>query len=194
VGPYREAAASHDPCPRCAGPLAPRAIADAAIDECLSCQGVFVRNQLLDRFLDPLDLGGEVLAQSEVAAPALLSGGGRMYVKCPRCQTVMNRKQFATGARVVVDVCRDHGIWFDAAELRAVVAFADGGGMERAARRDAEQRVQEDEARVARATERWPFTPPSHTPHSSSTLLDEIISLLTGWPSSSALGARDGRG
>jgi Zn-finger nucleic acid-binding protein len=118
-------------------------VGDARIDECPSCEGVFVEHGVLRRLLDPGDLGGEVLAGFAPGTPELTTRGGPMYVKCPRCRGVMNRRQFASGARVVVDVCRGHGVWFDTAELRAVAAFAEAGGMARAAAADAERAAKE---------------------------------------------------
>ena len=134
---YRDAAPARQ-CPRCLIPLDPRALGDAEIDECSSCTGVFVPRDLMPRVLDPLDLGGEVLATFRPGTPSALTPGP-LYVHCPRCGDLMTRKQFATGAKIVVDVCRKDGLWFDAAELRAVAEFASGGGMERAARADAER-------------------------------------------------------
>jgi Zn-finger nucleic acid-binding protein len=118
-------------------------VGDARIDECPSCEGVFVEHGVLRRLLDPGDLGGEVLAGFAPGTPELTTRGGPMYVKCPRCRGVMNRRQFASGARVVVDVCRGHGIWFDTAELRAVAAFAETGALARAEEEAAALREEE---------------------------------------------------
>jgi Zn-finger nucleic acid-binding protein len=62
---------------------------------------------------------------------------GRIYVKCPVCETLMNRRQYASGARVVIDWCKHHGFWFDAGELSRVLDFVSEGGLERAAALDA---------------------------------------------------------
>jgi len=42
----------------------------------------------------------------------------------------MNRINFARCSRVIVDVCKGHGTWFDAQELSAIVQFIRGGGLE----------------------------------------------------------------
>ena len=75
-----------------------------------------------------------------------------MYVRCPDCDRTMNRTMFARGAQVVVDVCRDHGTWFDAGELSKVIRFAMAGGLERAALQQAE--TTRREARAAQAGSR----------------------------------------
>ncbi len=55
----------------------------------------------------------------------------------------MNRKQFATGSGIVIDVCRDHGTFFDGGELAAIVDYVVGGGLERSAKKDALQARQD---------------------------------------------------
>jgi Zn-finger nucleic acid-binding protein len=121
-------------------------VGEVRIDECPSCEGVFVDRDLVPRLLDPGDLGATVVATFPEGEPEIAIRGP-MYVKCPRCRGVMNRRQFATGARVVVDICREHGVWFDTAELRAVAAFAEAGGLVRAAALDA-ARAEKEKAAV----------------------------------------------
>ena len=58
------------------------------------------------------------------------------YIHCPVCDVLMNRRVFARMSGVVVDVCRQHGVWFDAGELAAVVQFITRGGLAQARQRD----------------------------------------------------------
>ncbi len=41
----------------------------------------------------------------------------------------MNRVNFAHCSGVIVDVCKEHGTWFDADELRRIVEFIRAGGL-----------------------------------------------------------------
>lgn len=127
--PYRdgEAPLLLDVCPRCQRGLAPRQVADVTIDECPRCGGVFVPGSLIPRFLDGLDLGGEVMATFPPGTPA--NDERMQYVKCPKCGVLMNRKLFAKRAKVILDVCRKHGMWFDEYELRAIAVFGARGGV-----------------------------------------------------------------
>lgn len=50
------------------------------------------------------------------------------YVKCPVCQKLMNRINFAARSGVVVDRCLSHGIWLDAGELRHLLEWRKAGG------------------------------------------------------------------
>jgi Zn-finger nucleic acid-binding protein len=51
----------------------------------------------------------------------------------------MNRVNYARRSGVVLDVCRAHGIWFDRDELRRVLAFIAGGGLDRARQLELEE-------------------------------------------------------
>jgi Zn-finger nucleic acid-binding protein len=58
------------------------------------------------------------------------------YIPCPVCSGIMNRSAFGRVSGVVVDVCRKHGVWFDAGELFEVVRFVVSGGLARARERE----------------------------------------------------------
>jgi Zn-finger nucleic acid-binding protein len=61
----------------------------------------------------------------------------------------MHRVNFAQCSGVVVDVCREHGTWFDRDELMHIVQFIRAGGLELSRdRRRAE--LAEEERRVRR--------------------------------------------
>ncbi|MCE9578179.1 MAG: zf-TFIIB domain-containing protein [Deltaproteobacteria bacterium] len=180
MDPYRARPALTAPCPRCGDvELSTRAVADARIDECSRCSGVFVPGDLMPRFLDALDLGGLVLDEFPPGTP-VAHPGGPMYVKCPRCRIVMNRRLFATGARVVIDVCKLHGIWFDDAELHAIAAFAANGGMERAASADAKRLAAEkaDADRRASAHVPWVADPADLATQRRVSILDAVLGFL----------------
>lgn len=51
----------------------------------------------------------------------------------------MNRVNFASCSNVVVDVCKTHGTWFDQDELRRIVEFIRGGGLEKARSKQIEE-------------------------------------------------------
>jgi hypothetical protein len=42
----------------------------------------------------------------------------------------MSRKNFGAHSGIVVDVCRDHGTWFDGGELAAALEYVRAGGLE----------------------------------------------------------------
>lgn len=165
------------PCPRCELPLTPRQVSDLVIDECSSCRGLFLDDVAIERVLaDDHHTRAQALldAVARTAHQPTPPAGGRMYVKCPTCRTVMNRKLFATGSGVVVDVCKQHGTFFDAGELPAIIEFAQSGGLAIAAKKDAE-RAREQARRAAVAARTVTPTHPDDT-----TALGEVLFLLFG--------------
>lgn len=123
-----------------------RAITDFAIEECGGCEGVFLDGTALAAIVAEPARGEALLAALPRRPHSVLPKDGKLYVKCPTCGTIMNRKQFATAAGIVIDVCRDHGTFFDAGELCAIIDYVRGGGLERSAKKDA-LRAREDRLR-----------------------------------------------
>ncbi len=128
-------------CGRCDLPLAPRRVQDVVIDECTKCHGVFMDHVAIQRII-----GDRQQARAEALLGALpkasispVPTGTRMYIKCPICSVVMNRKQFAMGAGVVIDVCKHHGTFFDPGELPRIIEFVMQGGLERAEKKAIER-------------------------------------------------------
>ncbi len=144
-------------CPRCEGALAARLVGDIVIDECGGCQGLFLDQIAIQRVIVDRRQGrAEALlgALPKSATSVAPRPGEKMYLKCPSCRTVMNRRQFATGAGVVVDVCKRHGTFFDVGELPAIIDFVMQGGLEQAAKKDLEyerQRLERERARLGAA-------------------------------------------
>ncbi len=129
-GTGRPPAAPHDAvaCPRCHGVLKDLSLGapGVVVHECERCRGTFLDvhdwNELADRAAAgeklpvgqfvPLPPGAELPRQVMLAE-----------VPCPDCSAPMDRVTFAVRSRTVVDVCKLHGIWLDAGELVAILAF-----------------------------------------------------------------------
>lgn len=124
-------------CPRCPTAMQSRVISDFSIEECPTCEGVFLDGNALAALVAEPERGDALLAALPRRPHSVLPRDGKLYVKCPTCSTIMNRKQFATAAGIVIDVCRDHGTFFDAGELCAIVDYVRDGGLERSAKKDA---------------------------------------------------------
>lgn len=145
------------PCPGCGAALVRRRAGSTLFDECDHCSGVW----LTPPILDALSSGAESRAALRLSdSPSSPPGAGAAqataisYRRCPDCGKMMNRTNYALGSGVVVDVCRTHGSWFDAGELSSIIAFIEGGGLERARRRELERleaRASEAKRRAATA-------------------------------------------
>ena len=66
------------------------------------------------------------------------------YVRCPVCAKVMNRQAYGRVSGIVLDVCKAHGLWFDAGELAEVIRFVEQGGLEHARERAAEEAAERE--------------------------------------------------
>jgi Zn-finger nucleic acid-binding protein len=56
----------------------------------------------------------------------------------------MNRINFAHASGVILDICKQHGLWLDRGELQAVLAFVGSGGLTVARSRAAEMEKEEE--------------------------------------------------
>lgn len=121
-------------CPRCAGELAPTTMGAATVDRCGSCGGTWFDGDELEHAADLTTRGvsaADAAASRRSIPPSRIPLEREVrYLACVRCGERMARRQVARGAGVVVDLCRDHGLWFDRDELEAFVAFVRAGGLE----------------------------------------------------------------
>jgi hypothetical protein len=51
----------------------------------------------------------------------------------------MNRSNYGRISGVILDSCKDHGLWFDQDELRRVLAFIEAGGLDRSRERQIQE-------------------------------------------------------
>jgi Zn-finger nucleic acid-binding protein len=143
-------------CPRCKAELRTRQVGANTLVECGSCAGLWVEPQLLERLCSDVSARksiAEVLGKLAVPKPqtrALAEG----YIPCPNCKEPMNRKNFGSISGVLIDVCREHGVWLDHGELERALSFAETGGLIEARRRE----VTELERRKQRAQSDAPTT------------------------------------
>jgi Zn-finger nucleic acid-binding protein len=130
-------ATEHD-CPRCKTALQAVAVGNLQLAECARCQGVWVDTASLDQLCADREKQAAVLgAAAPLPEPAARSLEQQIrYLPCPVCRKLMNRVNFARCSQVIVDVCKGHGTWFDRDELRGIVEFIRGGGLDVARARE----------------------------------------------------------
>lgn len=126
-------------CPCCGVALTAEIVGSFDYRRCNACGGVWLEPETF-RALCEADASGAARPRTWGAAPgagtATTDAAGSpsrhvRYVRCPQCDDVMNRVNFARVSGVVIDVCRPHGAWFDAGELRAVRRFVRESGLRR---------------------------------------------------------------
>lgn len=124
-------------CPRCKRTLMNRRYAELDVDECDGCGGLFIEPAMLDRIVASRDATTGLhlaLPRRAYEREAVVA-----YIRCPVCDNTMNRQAFGRVSGVIVDVCRSHGVWFDAGELSEVLTFVARGGLERARQKEQEE-------------------------------------------------------
>ena len=119
-------------CPRCDGRLRVHLLPNAEVVECADgCGGLWCTRETFERLQKD---ARHAAATGATAAPAeevpaslgAPDGAKRQYVPCLTCGQLMQRRMFrhdGRGSGIVLDVCRDHGVWFDADELSHALAF-----------------------------------------------------------------------
>jgi Zn-finger nucleic acid-binding protein len=127
-----EIAPANAPCPRCNVGMESVLIGNTHLQECPTCEGIWADTESLQRICADREQQAAVLGIPRTLPDDSHSLENVRYIPCPVCKTLMNRVAFAHCSRVVVDVCKAHGTWFDKDELRRIVEFIRAGGLEAA--------------------------------------------------------------
>lgn len=113
--------------------------------ECGRCAGLWVGDSVFEALeakerekaapaADAATLRAEIAARPQVAPST-----GRFYRTCPVCGTAMTRINFSKNSGILLDRCREHGLWFDATELQAALHWIEIGGERASQERDAQE-------------------------------------------------------
>lgn len=117
-------------CPRCKTELVLLTLGSTTVLECEKCLGLWLDAPSFERICADREQQSAVLgAASQSPAGATSTNSKVNYVPCPQCAQLMNRINFARCSGVIVDICKQHGIWFDRDELSRIVEFIQGGGL-----------------------------------------------------------------
>jgi len=125
-------------CPACRGDrrLFNRVIGGFGLMECHVCAGIWVENAIFQQLIEhaqqtsptadewlKTDFGGHSLpAPASANAP-------HGYLPCPVCGELMLRQNYQHQSRVIIDVCKRHGVWFDADKLSRMLDWVHNGGL-----------------------------------------------------------------
>ncbi len=173
----RDAAASEFLCPRCGAEkktvkLTARIAGETLLDQCAECGGVWMDMQTFERVLQDTGrhmalrgLGLEKLEDTRSGVDLELDYKNIAYLKCPQCGTIMHRKNFGKRSGVIIDTCKDHGVWLDRGELARVLDFVTSGGLELSQKKDLEALKQEIALQRASLTPPTWQQPPPDNPH-----------------------------
>ena len=113
--------------------LSARALGGASLAGCMTCGGVWADAESFKRLCEDRATQTAYLGKCSMAESPKQSDPSReriVYRPCPVCVDLMNRFNFAGCSGVILDACKPHGVWFDADELRRIVTFIRGGGLD----------------------------------------------------------------
>ena len=127
------------------------------IERCAHCLGLFFDPQELEALLEACvsnvyDINRSKLdALNNQTSPA---SAPISYIKCPVCSNFMNRVNFGAKSGVIVNRCRDHGVWLDGGDLRHLFEWMKAGGKLLAQERELQLKHEEqrEKDRLARTT------------------------------------------
>lgn len=125
--------ASTQGCPECRIPLTTSAVGGAQLEQCHRCGGLWLGLKAFEQIAADREARGEILGAlpGEAGKGPVFETTVR-YRPCPTCGKFMNRINYARISGVVLDTCKEHGLWFDRDELRRVLAFIEKGGLDKA--------------------------------------------------------------
>lgn len=147
-------------CPRCKIDLEFIAIGSNNLRECSRCGGFWTSSATFENICSSHEEQSAVLTFIRSDAHPDVHPASISYVPCPDCSQLMNRSNFARTSGVIIDMCRDHGVWFDADELPKIIDFINKGGLtlarekEKIALEDERRKLRDDQLRMARMESR----------------------------------------
>lgn len=152
-------------CPKCAMPLMPQALEERNVGHCAGCNGVWVsvleEKEVLQ--ITPMVFSVDQLRRFRLHYQSVQFPRDTRYVPCPDCGQLMNRKVWGSHSGVIVDVCRDHGTWFDDGELEKVREYVKLGGVEYEKLRLIENGLSQLGLRLERGLRRLDRRSPAHS-------------------------------
>jgi len=124
-------------CPRCHVALTDVHVAKTPLEECTRCGGLWIDVSSFE-FICSNAEARQAATGLLVPSPADLDPNVR-YLKCPQCENLMNRMNYAGRSGIVINICRAHGVWLDRNEMRQIVDFISAGGLDRARQMETEE-------------------------------------------------------
>jgi Zn-finger nucleic acid-binding protein len=157
---------------------------DVPLHECGKCYGLWLDTASFEYVCRRAEQQAAILGSAQpTGGPTALAPV--RYLRCPQCNEMMHRLNFARCSGVIVDVCSAHGTWFDANELHRIVHFIRAGGLDRSRAKEKAE-LSEERRRVQAArlgTERVVSYNASTAPDAElfSLVVQASGDLLTSW-------------
>lgn len=116
-------------CPRCKVKMQLIEVDEIKLSECEKCEGIWSDIETFEAICASRENQSAILRKlNEILHHPKYEKV--QYVPCPDCKQLMNRNNFAKVSGIIIDTCKDHGVWFDADEMPKIIEFIRKGGME----------------------------------------------------------------
>lgn len=128
-------------CPGCGNDMPQVRLGSVLLHECAKCGSTWLTPETFAAVCRDREALGALAAAVGGTAQSLQPDftAKIRYVRCPVCNKMLNRVNFGHRSGVIVDVCKNHGVWFERDELRQVLSFIQRGGLEQMLRDVEEQ-------------------------------------------------------
>ncbi len=170
---------------------------DVAVLECQLCAGLWIESAVFEQIIKRAEsdtsteytllTSSRGIRRHDTQGDSAATRTKWSYRPCPCCGKMMQRRNYGRKSGVILDVCREDGLWFDAEELQQILAWIRSGGLEIAKQREAEsQREARTRQAIAKASELeagdggWFGWGPRY--RDSSAIVDVVLSSIFGWP------------
>lgn len=133
-------------CPACGGEqrLHSRQFGrDLSLMECSRCAGMWLGPATFEHAIRRAEEMVVDLESPAAGQRATITKQAVRYRPCPQCKALMNRSQYGKYSRVIIDTCKEHGVWLDEGELSQILEWVRGGGLDQSRKAMHEQRMQE---------------------------------------------------
>ena len=123
-------------CPHCTKPLKTidlRINEPFQIERCETCFGLFFKPGEIEVLLNNavanvFDINRELI--KNINGNRFSTSQKVKYIKCPVCRQFMHRKNFGYRSGVIVDQCKQHGLWLDNGEITHLLEWKKAGGQQ----------------------------------------------------------------
>ena len=167
-------------CPRCKVKLNLLQINKINLRECRRCEGWWADVETFENVCAERESQAAVLnlistqrrhAENKIAVKV-------SYVPCPDCEQLMNRSNFARSSGVIIDLCKQHGVWFDREELPKIIEFVRKGGLDHARQKEKLQ-IEDEKSRIRQERRQLALEQ------------NDVAASASSWESGSSLGVRE---
>lgn len=179
-------------CPGCLGEMHPVKLGATPMYQCDQCGSAWLAPGDFATLCGDREARGTVMTSLGGGAAAVTPSISTKvrYVHCAVCDKVMNRVNFGKSSGIIVDVCKNHGVWFERDELRGVLQFVANGGIDRMRASEAEQKAAQSTAigldpglATMRTSSAWTISLPlgggdNHRKDLASVTLDFVLKTL----------------